>query len=182
MNDQQSYIPAFVAYRKPPSSSQEHQPRHDNSIPCQAVWWIDRDTEQPQEKETSQNESRGFKCLGESFSNRVNLRSPIQTRRKRQPQHLENELSSKTNLNESTEVTNACLKLSNQVIKDGTLKEVRVTYLKHLILAFVNVNSNRNKLTQNRNRFFLAEVNIENPFPAIPFRILGYHIYHFVLI
>ena len=91
--------------------------------------------------------NQGFKCLGESFSNRVNLRSPIQTRRKRQPQHLENELSSKTNLNESTEVTNACLTFSNQVIKDGTLKEVRVTYLKHLILAFLNVNSNRNKLT-----------------------------------
>ena len=91
--------------------------------------------------------NQGLKRLGENFSNRDDFRSPIQTRRKRQPQHLENELSSKTNLNESTEVTNACFKFSNQGIKNNTIKEVRVTYLKGLILAFVNVNSNRNKLT-----------------------------------
>ena len=85
--------------------------------------------------------------MDEFFSNRDDFRSLSQIRRKRQPQHLEKELSSKTNLNESTEVTNACFKFSNQGIKNDTLKEVRVTYLKGLILAFVNVNSNRNKLT-----------------------------------
>ena len=85
--------------------------------------------------------------LEEFFSNRDDFRSLIQIRRKRQLQHLEKELFSKANLNEPIEVTNACFKFSNQGIKNDTLKEVRITYLKDLILAFLNVNSNRNKLT-----------------------------------
>ena len=58
VKDQQSCISIFVAYPTIPSSNQEHQPRHNISIPCMAVWLIYKDTKQPQEKETSQNESR----------------------------------------------------------------------------------------------------------------------------
>ena len=46
-------ITVFVAYPTITSSNLEHYPRHDNSIPWMAVWKIYRDTEQPQEKETS---------------------------------------------------------------------------------------------------------------------------------
>ena len=53
VKDQQSYISVSVAYPAIPSSNYEHRPRHDNSIPYMAVWQIYRDTEQPQEKETS---------------------------------------------------------------------------------------------------------------------------------
>ena len=44
-------MPVFVAYLTFPDSRQEHQPRHDNSIPYKTVWQIYRNTEQPQEKE-----------------------------------------------------------------------------------------------------------------------------------
>ena len=40
------------------SNNQEHQPRHDNSIPYMGIWQIYRDTEQPHEKEISQNKPR----------------------------------------------------------------------------------------------------------------------------
>ena len=62
VNDQQSCIFVFVASLTIPSSNQRHQSRHDNGIPYMGVWSIYRDTEQPQEKETSQNE------LGLQFS------------------------------------------------------------------------------------------------------------------
>ena len=39
-----------------PSSNLEHQPRFESSIPYMGVWYIYKDTEQPQEKETSWNE------------------------------------------------------------------------------------------------------------------------------
>ena len=58
VKDQQSCISVFVAYPTNSSSNQEHHPRHENSIPCKVVWQIYKNIEQPQEKETSQNESR----------------------------------------------------------------------------------------------------------------------------
>ena len=55
VKDQQSCIFIFVACLTIPSSKQEHQPRHDNSIPYMAVVYgkFIRVTEQPQEKEIS---------------------------------------------------------------------------------------------------------------------------------
>ena len=58
VKDQQSYKPSFVADLTFPRSSLEYQPGHDNSIPCKVVWYINRDTQHHQEKETTQNESR----------------------------------------------------------------------------------------------------------------------------
>ena len=58
VKDQQSKISIFAAHLTIPSISQEHQPRHDNSIPCMSVRYVCRDTEQPQEKETLYNKSR----------------------------------------------------------------------------------------------------------------------------
>ena len=49
---QQSFIFVFVAYLTIPSSNYGHQPRRGN-IPYIGIWYIYRDTEQPQEKETS---------------------------------------------------------------------------------------------------------------------------------
>ena len=51
---QQSCILVFVVCLTIPSSNQRHQPRRDNSIPYMSTWMIYTDTEQPQEKETSQ--------------------------------------------------------------------------------------------------------------------------------
>ena len=67
--DQQSYISVFVAYQTIPSSNQEHQPKNDNSIPCMDVWQIYRDTEQPQKKENSQNESKLVYLTCTTFTN-----------------------------------------------------------------------------------------------------------------
>ena len=53
---QQSCIFVFAVCLTIPSTNQGYQPRHDNSIPSMGVWQIYRDTEQPQEKETSYNE------------------------------------------------------------------------------------------------------------------------------
>ena len=55
VKDQQPFIFVFVACLAIPSNNQRHQPRYDNSIPYMGVQQIYRDTEQPQEKETSQN-------------------------------------------------------------------------------------------------------------------------------
>ena len=38
VKDQQSYLSIFVAYPTISSSNLKHQPRHDNSIPCIAIW------------------------------------------------------------------------------------------------------------------------------------------------
>ena len=54
VKDQQSCIFVFVAHLT--ISNQGHQPRHNNSIPYIGIWQIYRDTDQPQEKGTSQNE------------------------------------------------------------------------------------------------------------------------------
>ena len=56
--DQQFCISVFVGYLTIPIGNWEHQPRHDSSIPCIVVCQIYRDTQQPQEKETYQNQSR----------------------------------------------------------------------------------------------------------------------------
>ena len=53
VKDQQSCIFVFVAFMTIPSSNLGHQPRRDNSISYMGVWKIYRDTEQPQQKETS---------------------------------------------------------------------------------------------------------------------------------
>ena len=52
MRDQHSCMSVFVAYLTIPSSNWGHHPRRDNSLPCMATWRINRDTEQPEEKET----------------------------------------------------------------------------------------------------------------------------------
>ena len=88
VKDQQPCISIFVGYPTIPSSNQEHQPGNDNSIRCMAVWQIYRDTEQPQEKELHRT-NQGSNFLGGSFSNRVNVRAPIQLGRKSQLQHLQ---------------------------------------------------------------------------------------------
>ena len=80
VRDQQSCISVSVACLTIPNSNWGNQPRCDNSIPYMGIWYIYGDTEQPQEKETSQ--------IGGSFSNRDNVRTPIQFRREGQPQHL----------------------------------------------------------------------------------------------
>ena len=86
VKEQQPYIYIFVVYLRVPSSSKEHQLKHDNSIPCKDVWWIYRDTEHSQ-KETSWNKFVS-NFLGGNFSNRDNVRAPIQFRKERQPKHL----------------------------------------------------------------------------------------------
>ena len=40
VQDQEPCISVFVAYPTITSNSSEQQPRHDNTIPCKAVWWI----------------------------------------------------------------------------------------------------------------------------------------------
>ena len=47
VKDQQSCISVFVVYQEISSTNQEHQPRHDNSISCMAVWYTNRNTKQP---------------------------------------------------------------------------------------------------------------------------------------
>ena len=47
VKDQQSYISVFVAYPTITSSNYEHQPRHNNNIPCITVWWISSKLEYP---------------------------------------------------------------------------------------------------------------------------------------
>ena len=41
---------------EPSVQEKQHQPRRDNIIPYMGVWYIYKDTEQPQEKEASWNE------------------------------------------------------------------------------------------------------------------------------
>ena len=53
VKDQQSCTSVFVSSVTNPSGNWGHQPRRYNSIPYMGVWKIYRDTEQPQEKETS---------------------------------------------------------------------------------------------------------------------------------
>ena len=38
VKDQQSYISVSVVYPAIPSSNEEHQPKHDSSIPYMAIW------------------------------------------------------------------------------------------------------------------------------------------------
>ena len=51
------------------------------------IWLIYRDTEQPQEKETSENESR-LQFSWRQFQHRDNVRATVTFRRERQPHHL----------------------------------------------------------------------------------------------
>ena len=50
--NQQSYISVFVVFVAILSNSQQYPSRHDDSIPCKAVWQIYRDKGQSQKKET----------------------------------------------------------------------------------------------------------------------------------
>ena len=92
VQDQQSHIRLYrtitisVAFPKHSSSNQEHQSRHDKNTPCKVVWQIYRDKQQPQKEET-QNKS-WFNFLGGSFSNRENVKAPLQVGRERQSQQL----------------------------------------------------------------------------------------------
>ena len=87
VRDKQPCISVFVACLTVRSSNQGHQPRRDNSIPHMGVWQIYRDTEQPQQKETSQNESK-LQFSQRQFQQQRYCKSPIQFRRESQSQHL----------------------------------------------------------------------------------------------
>ena len=87
LKDRQSWISHFVAYLTILSSNQGHQPRHDSSILCTALWQIYGDTENLRRKKL-QRKNQGSNFLQGSFSNRDNVRAPIQFKRKSQPQHL----------------------------------------------------------------------------------------------
>ena len=82
MKRQQSCISDFVAYLAIPISTWEHQPRHDNSIPCMAIYsrFI--------EIKCNQGE-RNSNFVGGIFSDRNDVRAPIQYRGESQPQHLQ---------------------------------------------------------------------------------------------
>ena len=79
VKDQQSYISASAVYVTYPSSSQEHQPRHYNSILSNAL--------RATSKETSVT-NQGLDSFGDSFSTRDNVRPPIEFRRERKSQLL----------------------------------------------------------------------------------------------
>ena len=81
------YISIFVTYLIIPSSSQEQQDRHDNSIPCMTIWQIYRDTQQPLEKKLH-SANQGSNFLGDIFNNGYNVRALIQFRRESQLKHL----------------------------------------------------------------------------------------------
>ena len=82
VKDQQPCLFVFVACLTIPSSNQGYQPRRDNSISYMSVWQIYRDTEQRQEKETSQNELR-LQFSGSQFQQWKKSRSccPFQRRK-----------------------------------------------------------------------------------------------------
>ena len=71
---QQSYISCFVAYPTIPNSNQQHQPTHDNTIPCIAVWQIQSNLR----RKKLHRRNQGSIFLGGSFSNRDNVRAPNQ--------------------------------------------------------------------------------------------------------
>ena len=84
---QQSCISVFVTYLTISSSNQEHQPRHDNSIPYMAVWQSNR-IQSSLRREKLHRTNQGSSFLVGSFNNRDNVRAPIQFRRESQPKHL----------------------------------------------------------------------------------------------
>ena len=92
--DHQSYIPILVAYLTYPSRIQEYQPKYHNNIPCKGIWQIYSDKGQPQKKKLrSTNQDSNF--LRGSFSNKDQVRGPIQfTRKKNSPSILKYDFSS----------------------------------------------------------------------------------------
>ena len=80
---QKSCISVFVAYPTIPSSNQEHQPRHDNNVPCMSTWQIYQSNLRRKKLDRT-NQDPYF--LGSSLSNRDNVRARIQFRRESQPQ------------------------------------------------------------------------------------------------
>ena len=88
LKDQNFYISVSVVYLTFTSSSKEHPPRLDNSIPWTFVWYLLGTKDYPRRKKLHRN-SQGTNFLRDGISNRVNVRAPIQFRRKRQPQYLE---------------------------------------------------------------------------------------------
>ena len=77
-------MPVSEANPTCPSSKREHQPRHDNSIPCKFVWQIYRD--KATEKLHRMSQVSNF--CGGSFSNRDSGRAPIQYRKEKQSKRL----------------------------------------------------------------------------------------------
>ena len=86
-NVQQSCISIFATYLTIPSTNYEHLPRHDNSIPCVAIWQIYRDTKQPQQKHTSLNESR-LQFSWRQFQQQRKSKSPNPIQKRKSTLHL----------------------------------------------------------------------------------------------
>ena len=88
VKDQQSCKFVSVAYPTIPISKKEHQPRHDtvfHTLPY--ARFIEIQSNLMRKKLHRINQDSYFP--GGRFSNRDNVRSPIQFRRESQPQHLE---------------------------------------------------------------------------------------------
>ena len=64
-------------------------------FPCMAVWYIYRDTEQPQEKELHRT-NQGSNFLGGRFSNKDNEEPQSNSEEKGNPSILKNDFSSRT--------------------------------------------------------------------------------------
>ena len=67
LKGQQPCISVFVAYPTIPSSNQEHQPRHDNNVPCMSTWQIYQSNLRRKKLDRT-NQDPYF--LGSSLSNR----------------------------------------------------------------------------------------------------------------
>ena len=87
MKDQQSCIFVFVACLTIPSSNQGHRP--DMTTVFHA-WAYGRfiEIQNNLRRKKLHRTNQGSNSLGGSFSNRDNVRAPIQFRRESQPQHL----------------------------------------------------------------------------------------------
>ena len=87
LKDQQSCISIFVAYPTISSSNLEHQPEVTTIF---HAWLYGRfiNTQSNLRRKKLHRMNPGLKFLGGSFSNRDNVRAPIQFRRESQCQHL----------------------------------------------------------------------------------------------
>ena len=74
--DQQSEEPISVAYISYPSSNWEHQPKHDNNIPCKGRF-IEIKSNLKRKKPHRTNQ--GFNFLSGSCDNRVHVKASIQS-------------------------------------------------------------------------------------------------------
>ena len=81
MKNQQSYIPVSVAYLIFQVSTLKHQHRRENSVPCKVVEGGFEEIKTNFRRKKLHATNQGFNFLGDSFSNRDNVRAPIQFRR-----------------------------------------------------------------------------------------------------